>query len=119
MRTLDTTTAIAELSEFGFEGGKYPISVQQFDSVSEALALIGKTDEDNVNVEASQGALDAVQVRIGSCAARAGLFGADVVRPVCERQRNHSARGGRDDYQAGRRCADGVPAVRLLAAYNR
>jgi len=60
MRYLDTTTAIGGLEGFGFENGSYPIRVQQFESVSEALAVIGKCSEEDVAVEAPEGALSAI-----------------------------------------------------------
>ena len=60
MRYIDTTTSAGGLEAFGYENGSFPIRASVPDSVSEALAVIGKCSENDVAVEAPQGALDAV-----------------------------------------------------------
>lgn len=75
MRYLDTTTAISELSGFGYEGGKYPIRVQQFDSCSEAFSKIGKCGEGDVMVEAPESALTAVLGVVNAAQAQGGKQG--------------------------------------------
>lgn len=75
MQFLETTTAVSELEDFGYEDGKYPIRVQTFESVSEALALIGKIKEEDVMVEASEGALSAVLGVINAAQAQGGKQG--------------------------------------------
>ena len=86
MRTIDITTQIGGLEDFGFEGGAYPLTIQQFDNVSEMIAKIGKVDEAEVAVEAPQGALDAI-LGVGNAAQKQGASqgGKEVIRDVMSR----------------------------------
>ena len=52
MRQVTRNTKVGEL--------EYPISFNRFDTLAEALAKIGKTSEEEVEIEAPQGALEAV-----------------------------------------------------------
>ena len=67
MISKDCTTKVEGLAEFGYENSYYPVQVFLPASLPEALAKIGHCSEDEVVIEAPQGALDAVTAVI--CAA--------------------------------------------------
>ncbi len=75
MRTKTTTTRIAGLADFGYENDSYPITVQEFESVTEGLAAIGKCSEADIAVEAPEGALAAVLGVINAAQEQGGKQG--------------------------------------------
>lgn len=60
MHIVECTTATDGLSPFGYENGAYPVQVNAPDTLGEALARIGKCHEDEIVIEAPEGALQAV-----------------------------------------------------------
>ena len=66
MISKDCTTAIAGLAEFGYENNTYPVQVFLPEDLPEALAKIGRCDVREIEVEAPQGALEAVTAVINA-----------------------------------------------------
>ena len=60
MHIVECTTATDGLSPFGYENGSYPIQVNVPDTLAEGLAKIGKCSEDEIVIEAPEGAQAAV-----------------------------------------------------------
>ena len=60
MISKDCTTKVEGLASFGYENSNYPVQVFLPSSLPEALAKIGRCGEDEVVIEAPQGAQDAV-----------------------------------------------------------
>ena len=60
MKTLETVTSIGGLEAFGYENGSYAVQVTAPDTLREAIAVIGKCSEDDVSIDAPEGAQSAV-----------------------------------------------------------
>ena len=87
MFSKEIMTGIGRLEAYGYENGQYPVTVQQFQSVGEALSQIGKCSEDEVVIEAPEGALTSVLAIINGAQDQGGKQGGkETIRAAMSRE---------------------------------
>jgi len=75
MRYLDCTTKVGGLEDFGYPEGKYPVRVQQWETLEENIAASGKCDVGEIIIEAPQGAKETANGRLNAAQKQAATQG--------------------------------------------